>query len=50
MGHSLLLFPLALLSSVSGARRTDFSSTTSDDRRSVNAGNADSKDKNSARR
>ena len=43
-GHSLLLFPLALLSSVSGAQRTGFPMTTSVDRRSVNAGNADSRE------
>ncbi len=47
-GHPLRRFPLALLSSVSGAWRAGFPITTSDDRRSVNAGKADSKDKNSA--
>ena len=36
--------------SVSGAWRTGFPSTTSDNRRSVNAGRSDSKDENSARR
>ena len=49
-GHPLLLFPLALQCSVSGARRTGFPMTTSDDRRSVNAGKTDSRDENGARR
>jgi hypothetical protein len=49
-GHSLPLFPLALLSSVSGAWRTVFSVTTSDDRRSVSAGKTDSRDETGARR
>ena len=49
-GHPLLLFPLALQGSVSGARRAGFTITTSDDRRSVNAGEADSRNENGARR
>ena len=49
-GHPLLLFPLALQGSVSGARRAGFTITTSDDRRSVSAGKTDSRDKNGARR
>ena len=48
LGHSLRRFPLALRCSVSGARRMGFTSTTSDDRRGVNAGEADSTDKNGA--
>ena len=53
-GHPLRPFPLALLwecqGSVSGAWRAGFSSTTSDDRRSVNAGKTDSRDGTGVRR
>ena len=50
LGHPLRRFPLALHGSVSGARRAGFTSTTSDDRRSVSAGKSDSKDENGAHR
>ncbi len=49
-GHPPLLFPLALQGSVSGARRTGFPITSNVDCRSGHAGNADSRDENSARR
>ncbi len=42
--------PFFFRGSVSGAWRKDFPMTTSDDRRSGSAGNADSKDENGARR
>ena len=50
LGHPLRRFPLALQCSVSGARGAGFPSTTSVDRRSIHAGNADSREEHSARR
>ena len=43
-GHPLLLFPLALRCSVSGAWRAGFTSTSSVDRRGVSAGETDSRE------
>ena len=50
LGHHLRRFPLPLISSVSGARRTGFPMTTNDKRRGVHAGETDSKDETGARR
>ena len=50
LGHPLRRFPLPLISSVSGARRTGFPMTTNDKRRGVHAGETDSKDETGARR